>query len=507
MGILSQHVITNTKTPSLKSSHLSTHHLIAITAWPEIKKNNMTNTWSPFQKPDPNRPSHHTNSTRSSFRNPWPSASAPTWTEILQLSFPLSLYSNLGKKYPDVQDVKVVDPDWGEGELKARGLDGEKERNECIVGTTLGHAGVMVQVPLEGTMILGGKGPKGDGGKERLWVVFDPIFSARAGPTQYTGPGRLMRAPCQVEDFPGCDAVVISHNHYDHLDLPTIQAILKKFPKAKYFVPLGNKSWLANLGVSKELIIELDWWDEREFSLQDFGYSYAFSKSDSNSMGSERSQETKIKFTCVPAQHNSARSPLDQGNTLWCGWVVEQLLISDDPDSDLDPNSSSPLTEAKPSPDVQTQTQTQRKGTIYHAGDTGYRPLSTSSTTCPIFLTIGEKFAPIDLSFLPIWRGGSLSFFSTLGLRLSHKDIPSALHASPADAMDIHADVGSRNSVGVHFGTFVGSENESLEPVLEFEEARVGRGVRSLRDEVREGETRAGVVDIGGSVAVRIGGD
>jgi len=163
----------------------------------------MTNTWSPFQKPDPNRPSHHTNSTRSSFRNPWPSASAPTWTEILQLSFPLSLYSNLGKKYPDVQDVKVVDPDWGEGELKARGLDGEKERNECIVGTTLGHAGVMVQVPLEGTMILGGKGPKGDGGKERLWVVFDPIFSARAGPTQYTGPGRLRRAPCQVEDFPG----------------------------------------------------------------------------------------------------------------------------------------------------------------------------------------------------------------------------------------------------------------------------------------------------------------
>jgi len=96
-----------------------------------------------------------------------------------------------------------VDPDWGEGELKARGLDGEKERNECIVGTTLGHAGVMVQVPLEGTMILGGKGPKGDGGKERLWVVFDPIFSARAGPTQYTGPGRLRRAPCQVEDFPG----------------------------------------------------------------------------------------------------------------------------------------------------------------------------------------------------------------------------------------------------------------------------------------------------------------
>lgn len=294
--------------------------------------------------------------------------------------------------------------------------------------------------------------------------------------------------------------MVISHNHYDHLDLPTIQAILKKFPRTKYFVPLGNKSWLANLGVSKELIIELDWWEEREFSLQDFGYSY----SDSNSAGEERSQETKIKFTCVPAQHNSARSPLDQGNTLWCGWVVEQLLVSKSTASSPVPNSSSSSPEAKTSPSSLSSKYI-RKGTIYHAGDTGYRPLSTSSTTCPIFLTIGEKFAPIDLSFLPIWRGGSLSFFSTLGLRLSHKDIPSALHASPADAMDIHGDVGSRCSVGVHFGTFVGSENESLEPVLEFEEARVERGVRSLREEVKEGETRAGVVDIGGSVAVRIG--
>ncbi|KAH7374179.1 Metallo-hydrolase/oxidoreductase, partial [Cadophora sp. MPI-SDFR-AT-0126] len=328
----------------------------------------------------------------------------------------------------DINDVKVVVPDWGDADLKARSLNGD----ECIIGTTLGHAGVMVQLPLEGTMRLESRGAEKVEGKEKLWIVFDPIFSARAGPTQYTGPGRLRKAPCQVEDFPGCNAVVISHNHYDHLDLPTIQAILKKFPEAKYFVPLGNKIWFAALGIPNDLIIELDWWEERQFSLQDFGYS---------------KQETNLKFTCVPAQHNSARSPLDQGNTLWCGWVVEQLL---------------------------TQSQTRRKGTIYHAGDTGYRPLSTSTTTCPIFTQIGQKFGPIDLSFLPIWRGGSLSFFSTLGLRLSHKDIPSALHASPADAMDIHVDVRSRNSVGVHFGTFVGSENESLEPILEFEEAREG---------------------------------
>ncbi|KAK0123814.1 hypothetical protein ONS95_008810 [Cadophora gregata] len=485
----------------------------------------MTNTFTPFQKPNPNRPSHHTNNFGTSFRNPWPSASTPTWTEIFQSSFPLSFYPDLAKRHPDIRDVKVVAPDWGEADLKARGLDG----NDCIVGTTLGHAGVMVQIPLEGTSKVVEEGKRegdedeiGDvkrkGRKERLWVVFDPIFSARAGPTQYTGPGRTKRAPCQVHDFPGCDAVVISHNHYDHLDLPTIQAILKKFPKTKYFVPLGNKSWLANLGVPKDLIVELDWWEEREYSLQDFGYKYTGSKSDSNS--GPRSRETRIRFTCVPAQHNSARSPLDQGNTLWCGWVVEQLLISQDPDSkvasDSDPNSSLTSTSADTTNRTATKIQhsAQRKGTVYHAGDTGYRRTAHSTSTCPIFPTIGFKYGPIDLSFLPIWRGGSLSFFSTLGLRLSHKDIPSALHASPADAMDIHADVRSRNSVGVHFGTFVGSENESLEAILEFEEAREERGVGLLKDEVVNGEvsegkgkTRAGVVDIGGSVAVRIGGD
>lgn len=461
----------------------------------------MSNTWSPFQRPNPSRPSHHTNNTGTSFSNPWPSASPPTWTEILQSSFPLSLYPNLAKKYPDINDVKVVVPDWGDADLKARSLNGD----ECIIGTTLGHAGVMVQLPLEGTMRLESRGAEKVEGKEKLWIVFDPIFSARAGPTQYTGPGRLRKAPCQVEDFPGCNAVVISHNHYDHLDLPTIQAILKKFPEAKYFVPLGNKIWFAALGIPNDLIIELDWWEERQFSLQDFGYSYADSDELSDSSSEGRKQETNLKFTCVPAQHNSARSPLDQGNTLWCGWVVEQLLVSNDSSPISAPTSASTGSTTSP----QTQSQTRRKGTIYHAGDTGYRPLSTSTTTCPIFTQIGQKFGPIDLSFLPIWRGGSLSFFSTLGLRLSHKDIPSALHASPADAMDIHVDVRSRNSVGVHFGTFVGSENESLEPILEFEEAREGRGVLPLREEIEGGEdgkTRAGVVDIGGSVAVRIEG-
>lgn len=439
----------------------------------------MSNTWSPFQKPNPNRPSHHTNNAGTGFKNPWPSAEAPSWSELLQSNFPLSFYPDLGKKHPEIRDVQVVVPDWGAADLKKRGL----RRESCIVGTTLGHAGVITELPLEGTV--------GEtGGKEGFWILYDPIFSTRAGPTQYTGPGRMKKSPCQVSDLPGtrssslwrhitvlmnvgCDAVVISHNHYDHLDLSTIQAIFKRFPKTKYFVPLGNKSWFSTLGVPSESIVELDWWDKRDYSVQDFGYSTTESSS----------EDTILRFTCVPSQHNSGRGALDQGQTLWCGWIIEQLLISKD--------------EAEVS-------TTQRKGTIYHAGDTGYRRTAKSDIICPVFKEIGEKYGPFDISFLPIWRGGSLGFLSNIGLRLSHKDIPSALHGSPADAIDMHKDVKSLNSVGIHFGTFVGSENESLEAILEFEEARAEADVLPLNQDKVDERGRAGVVDIGGSVAVRI---
>jgi hypothetical protein len=93
---------------------------------------------------------------------------------------------------------------------------------------------------------------------------------------------------------------------------------------------------------------------------------------------------------------------------------------------------------------------------------------------------------------------------SSIGLRLSHNDIPSGLHASPADAISIHRDVLSYNSIGVHFGTFIGSENESYEAIIEFEEAREEYGIQRLDEPRVDEHGRAGVVDIGGSLAVEI---
>jgi N-acyl-phosphatidylethanolamine-hydrolysing phospholipase D len=164
-------------------AHLDTEHnfemLSSIASWATNAENK-------------NRPAHWDNDAGTAFRNPWPSAEKPTWAELMQGKFPLGWYDDLKKKHPGTKDVSVITPDWGESDLKKRGL----ERQRCIVGTTLGHAGVITELPLEGT-----EGE--DGKKKSFWVVYDPIFSLRAGPTQYTGPERLRPPPCQVTDIPG----------------------------------------------------------------------------------------------------------------------------------------------------------------------------------------------------------------------------------------------------------------------------------------------------------------
>jgi len=265
--------------------------------------------------------------------------------------------------------------------------------------------------------------------------------------------------------------VFISHNHYDHLDLVSVQDVLKTFPHTKWFVPLGNKKWFTATGVKDELVFEMDWWED---------WSGDLSKKSSLTKGNG---DVSFKVTCVPAQHTSGRSGLDKEATLWCGWVVERFIASTDA--------------------ATSQKQT-RKGAIYHAGDTGYRRTTRSDIVCPAFKEIGKKFNGFDLSFVPIWRGGTLGFISYMGLRLSHHDMPSATHCSPTDAVAIHLDVKSKNTIGIHFGTFIGSENESHDAIIEFCEANGNAGVGRLSDEKVEVEGRAGTVDIGGSLAVKI---
>ncbi|KPV73456.1 uncharacterized protein RHOBADRAFT_22437 [Rhodotorula graminis WP1] len=376
------------------------------------------------------------------------------------------------------------------------------------------------------------------------------MFSARASPVTWFGPKRMREAPCLVEDLPGVDLVLISHNHYDHLDLATILAVHARWPRAMYCVGLGNAPWFIARGISPDQVREMDWWEEVVFPASQF--------LDRPTSGRRRAPRAEgaaeeIWVTCVPAQHTSGRSLLDQRKTLWCGWVVERLArakvatlpasfppatspsssfptsrtsfrasssIATSSDTLLDPFDDShgvdyaawarravegglPAARARAEETMATARWV-RRGSVYHAGDTGCRPCAGSPLTSPVFSALGAEYGPFDLSFIPIWRGGTLGFISALGLRLCQENLPTSTHASPTDAVQIHLDVRSRNTVGIHFGTFQGSHLEALEALHELESACDEAGVRNLRDEKGGKRGRMGRVDIGETIVVPV---
>jgi L-ascorbate metabolism protein UlaG (beta-lactamase superfamily) len=127
-------------------------------------------------------------------------------------------------------------------------------------------------------------------------VLTDPHFSERASPVQYAGPKRIVPLPIAIDELPRIDVVLISHNHYDHLDVGSVKALASRGGGSPLFlVPLGLKAWFAGIGI--ERVEEYDWWQTRS--------------------------EGRLRFTFVPAQHWSKRTLWDTNQTLWGGWVIE----------------------------------------------------------------------------------------------------------------------------------------------------------------------------------------
>ncbi|HMD48546.1 MAG TPA: MBL fold metallo-hydrolase [Bryobacteraceae bacterium] len=125
-------------------------------------------------------------------------------------------------------------------------------------------------------------------------ILTDPIWSERASPLASIGPRRHRAPGVRLEDLPRIDLVLLSHNHYDHLDLPTLQK-LARLRESRFIVPTGVARLLRGQGI--EPIHELDW--------------------------GESSQLAQTTIHCVPAMHFSARTPFDRNRTLWCGYVIE----------------------------------------------------------------------------------------------------------------------------------------------------------------------------------------
>ena len=126
-------------------------------------------------------------------------------------------------------------------------------------------------------------------------VLTDPVWSDRASPFRFVGPRRLMPPAVDFDALPEIDVVLISHDHYDHLDRRTVRRLARRFPDAAWFCPLGVGRRLAAFGVRS--IVARDWW--------------------------ESANVNGVRATATPARHFSGRTVRDRNTTLWCGWVAE----------------------------------------------------------------------------------------------------------------------------------------------------------------------------------------
>lgn len=129
------------------------------------------------------------------------------------------------------------------------------------------------------------------GGKTFL---LDPMFSERASPFSWAGPQRFHAPVVSLRDLPPIDAVIISHDHYDHLDMVTIETLVKT-TDAPFLMPLGVGAHFEEWEVPADRIIEMDWWDEAM-------------------VGS-------VKIAATPSRHFSGRGLFDRNETLWASWT------------------------------------------------------------------------------------------------------------------------------------------------------------------------------------------
>ncbi|KAF1978439.1 Metallo-hydrolase/oxidoreductase [Bimuria novae-zelandiae CBS 107.79] len=326
--------------------------------------------------------------------------------------------------------VPVVTPTFREGR------EGGKLR-----ATWLGHACYYVEFP------------------SGLRVLFDPVFEDCCAPIKIKSLKRFTPVPCEIEDLPTVDLVVISHNHYDHLSYPTIKRIQKAFPQVHFFAPLGNRSWFVNSGVPEANVTELDWWDTRDVKLQS-RFQDSPKEVDTVSVSkSETSTQSDITALvgALPCQHVSARGPFDKCKTLWASWSVESGGAK-----------------------------------VYFAGDTGYRAVPGNTPegedgygpeyahlpVCPAFKQIGEHRGPFDLGLIPIGA-------------YEPRWVMSPMHANPEDSANIFIETKCKKALGMHWGTWVLTEEDVLEPPRKLKEALKQKGIAE--------EGVFGVTDIGES--------
>jgi len=237
-------------------------------------------------------------------------------------------------------------------------------------------------------------------------IVTDPIWSERASPFRRVGPKRVRDPGVAFEDLPRIDIILISHNHYDHLDIATLRRLRQCFAPT-VLAAAGDTRLLGPLGF--KALRELDWWDEIQFN-------------------------RALKIAFVPAQHFSARGLFDQRKSLWGSYMIES-----------------------------------RGRRLYFGGDTGY---STH------FSDIKARLGAPDIAMLGIGSYEPRWFMKPI-------------HMNPAEAVCAHCDLGSKQSIGMHFGTFQLTPEAIDQPQADLKRALSDSGIpESEFVTLHEGETR-----------------
>jgi L-ascorbate metabolism protein UlaG (beta-lactamase superfamily) len=226
-------------------------------------------------------------------------------------------------------------------------------------------------------------------------ILTDPMYSQVAGPLNVLGPRRVRQPAVPFDELPRISMVLLSHNHYDHCDLRTLGMLAERFDPL-VVTPLGNGALVRSSGIRR--VEELDWWQEAKTS--------------------------GLPIALTPAQHFSARTPLDRNRALWGGFMVAA-----------------------------------GGARIFFAGDTAY---------APFFRDIRQRLGPIDLALLPIGAYEPRWFMQ-------------AVHMNPAEAVQAHLDLEASESVGMHFGTFQMTTEGIDEPLRALEDACRARNIARSR--------------------------
>ena len=253
------------------------------------------------------RPAHHGPDGR--FRNPWPEAAGDDALRgrIRRVAWEWLTGSHPPDPRPDQLPLAQADlahPTVGNGELRI---------------TWVGHATHIAQLP-------------------GLNLVTDPMWSTRASPVQWLGGRRFAPATPPLEELPLFHAVLLTHDHYDHLDRTTVQALHDRHgDDLVWYTPLGYAAWFGRLGITR--VVELDWWQEGELP----GGRY--------------------RLVAAPARHWTRRTPWSANRRLWCSWAVLPVASAG------------------------------AGFRVYFGGDSGY---------ASVFEEIGRRLGPFDASVLPI---------------------------------------------------------------------------------------------------------